>query len=366
MATLPWTELYRPKKMDDIILQPAEKKFFNAILEHAQDGNMVGKPPPNIIICGPPGCGKTTSLICMAKALLGEEHYEKGCKELNSSDDRGLPALDGLRSFCNKSTKFLMKNGSYGKYFKVIVFDEGDKLTEKAQMEISQLMSAYPDVSFTFTCNESQLLKEDIQSKCTILRFLPMARKLMEDRLKDICKKHGAAYTDAGISEIVLSCDGDLRLAINIAQSVWSGYRNITPENIQKIHRRPAQEFVLRLLGFCQEGKLKKALDITSEMLEFGSSIQDILESMQSILIVNNTIDPKFRMHCMTEVGKTMYALHSFQTILQLEGCLARLAEPALLTADSVGQKEKKKKAKSTKSSTSVQSKATDSEDGED
>lgn len=48
----------------------------------AEDGNV-----PHIIISGMPGIGKTTSIHCLAHALLGDA-YKEGVLELNASDER--------------------------------------------------------------------------------------------------------------------------------------------------------------------------------------------------------------------------------------------------------------------------------------
>lgn len=37
---------------------------------------------------GMPGIGKTTSVLCLARQLLGE-NYKEGVLELNASDERG-------------------------------------------------------------------------------------------------------------------------------------------------------------------------------------------------------------------------------------------------------------------------------------
>ena len=49
----------------------------------AKDGNM-----PHIIISGMPGIGKTTSILCLARQLLGDA-YKEAVLELNASDERG-------------------------------------------------------------------------------------------------------------------------------------------------------------------------------------------------------------------------------------------------------------------------------------
>ena len=46
----PWLEKYRPMKLDDIV---GNEEAISRLTHFAQQGNL-----PNIIISGPPGCGK--------------------------------------------------------------------------------------------------------------------------------------------------------------------------------------------------------------------------------------------------------------------------------------------------------------------
>ena len=56
----------------------------------AKDGNM-----PHVIISGMPGIGKTTSILCLARQMLGDA-YKEAVLELNASDERGLSVLNWL------------------------------------------------------------------------------------------------------------------------------------------------------------------------------------------------------------------------------------------------------------------------------
>ena len=50
----------------------------NWCLAIAQMGNL-----PNIILAGPPGIGKTSSVICLAREMLGPDVYKNAVLELN-------------------------------------------------------------------------------------------------------------------------------------------------------------------------------------------------------------------------------------------------------------------------------------------
>ena len=84
VASLPWVEKYRPTKIDDIV---GNKDAVDRLTAIASTGNM-----PNLIFTGPPGIGKTTSVLCLAHTLLGPS-YKDAVLELNASDDRGIDAV---------------------------------------------------------------------------------------------------------------------------------------------------------------------------------------------------------------------------------------------------------------------------------
>ena len=80
-------EKYRPVYLDDIVGNVETVERLKII---AKDGNM-----PHVIISGMPGIGKTTSILCLARQLLGDA-YKEAVLELNASDERGMQATDLL------------------------------------------------------------------------------------------------------------------------------------------------------------------------------------------------------------------------------------------------------------------------------
>ena len=93
----PWLEKYRPKVMEDIV---GNEDTVGRLQVLAQQGNM-----PNLILSGPPGTGKTTSVLALARTLLGDA-FKEGVLELNASDDRGIDVVRGrIKAFAQKKVR---------------------------------------------------------------------------------------------------------------------------------------------------------------------------------------------------------------------------------------------------------------------
>lgn len=76
----PRVEKYRPVFLNDVVGNTETIERLKII---SREGNM-----PHVIISGMPGIGKTTSVLCLARQLLGES-YKEAVLELNASDERG-------------------------------------------------------------------------------------------------------------------------------------------------------------------------------------------------------------------------------------------------------------------------------------
>ena len=78
---LPWTEKYRPVGLSEVV---AHKAIVDVINKFADGGQL-----PHLLFHGPPGTGKTSTILALAKELYGL-NFSNMVLELNASDARGI------------------------------------------------------------------------------------------------------------------------------------------------------------------------------------------------------------------------------------------------------------------------------------
>jgi len=315
----PWIEKYRPKEIEDLVL---EDGTLNKIKKIIGDKNM-----PNIIITGSPGIGKTTTILCIAKKLLGK-YYKQGVLELNASDDRGVKTVqESIEYFCKKKLDI---SDNYAKH-KIILLDEADNMTKKAQQAINNLMQEYHhNTRFAFTCNNSSEIIEAIQSRCIIFRYSRLSIAHLRKRLEHICALEKIPFTEEGLNTIITTSQGDLRQAINNLQLTYNGYIHIIPENVYKLCDKPHPLIIQNIFEACHKKDFVKALTFLNSLQEKGYSSSDIAFTMIYTLknISDKVIDEKTKILFLEEIGRTSLVIsRGMNTPLQLTGCIASLCK---------------------------------------
>lgn len=153
-----WLEKYRPKTLNEVY---GNIEQVNTLRACVAQGSI-----PNLILSGPPGVGKTSSVLCIVRELL-DTYFKEATLELNASDERGIDVVrDQIKSFAQK--KVPLPPGRT----KIIILDEADSLTDGAQHALRMIISNFSQTTrFVLSCNTSSKIIEPIQSRCIILRF---------------------------------------------------------------------------------------------------------------------------------------------------------------------------------------------------
>src|SRR6202012_5372743 len=264
---LPWVEKYRPVFLEDIVGNTETIERLKII---AKDGNM-----PHLIISGMPGIGKTTSILCLARQLLGDA-YKEAVLELNASDERGIDVVrNRIKTFAQK--KVTLPQGRQ----KLVILDEADSMTSGAQQALRRTMEIYSATTrFAFACNQSNKIIEPLQSRCAILRYARLTDAQVVKRLLQIIEAENVEYSEDGLAALVFSAEGDMRQAINNLQSTWAGFGFVSGDNVFRVVDSPHPIKVQAMLKACHEGNVDAALDALPDLWALGYSSHDIISTM--------------------------------------------------------------------------------------
>lgn len=196
-----FVEKYRPKTLDDIVLNPDEKNYFLSLKEK--------KEIPNILFAGNPGTGKTTLSKIIATDILDCQYLY-----INASDENGI---DTIRT---KVIGFASTKSIDGK-LKLVLFDECDALTLDSQKALRNVIEEYSsNTRFVFTCNYLFKIIPALQSRCQVFNLVPPLEGIL-NRVITILKKEEIVVPDTEkqkLMELVRSNYPDLRRIINDIQ----------------------------------------------------------------------------------------------------------------------------------------------------
>ena len=235
--TLPFSEKYRPRSINELVLDKIILNKINNIILY--------KDLPNIIFTGKSGIGKTSTIHCIAKAIYSRNNIHEAVLELNASDDRGIKSVqETIINFCKKKVIY---EENYAQH-KLLILDEADNITPKAQRLINLLMEKYPQTRFAFTCNNSADIIESIQSRCVIIRFTNPPQEHYLNRLKLICHNEKIIFDDNSLLYLFDISQKDIRQTINILELTCTCYNTLTIENINKICDIPSKNILENLL----------------------------------------------------------------------------------------------------------------------
>ena len=276
-----------------------------------------------MLLSGLPGIGKTTSVHCLAHALLGDA-YKEAVLELNASDDRGIDVVRSkIKAFAQK--KVSLPPGRH----KIIVLDEADSMTPGAQQALRRTMEIYaPTTRFCFACNQSNKIIEPIQSRCAILRFGRVSDEELLRRLLQICEAEHVKYSDEGLAAVVFTAEGDMRQAVNNLQSTWTGMGYVSPDNVFKVCDQPHPLVVRNVLDQCYAGRVDNALDQLESLWSLGYSSLDIVTTLFRVVRTMDSLPEAVKLEYIREIGWThMRTLEGVATLLQLSALVARLAK---------------------------------------
>lgn len=196
-----WVEKYRPRTIDDVVLNDKQKIFFKKCLEKGEI--------PHVLFFGPPGSGKTTLARILINELI-ENEMDVLC--LNGSDNTGV-------EFVRETIVPFLKTPPMASHLKLIFIDESDYLSKNAQAALRNTMETYAaNGRFIFTANYDSKIIDPLLSRLTSFEMKTMPENFVCDFAKNILTKEGVTFEDKNVEAVVSGLLPDVRKIINCLQ----------------------------------------------------------------------------------------------------------------------------------------------------
>jgi replication factor C subunit 3/5 len=280
--TLPWIVKYRPENLDNIISQSQVITILKNFMKQKQ--------LPHLLFYGPPGVGKTSTIIALAKELYGD-NYPMMTLEINASEERGIEMVRNKITQFASSKNLLMNDDN--NMFKIVILDEADALTSDAQASLRRIIEKFSrNTRFCLICNYIKNINTAIQSRCICFRFSPLATEYITTKVNDIVKIEKINITKEGIQTIIKRAGGDMRKVLNTLQAVNMGNisidkkEKITSQKVNDCLGYPKKSDIDKMLNSIVHDDFKTSMNLLIDIkTQQGYYINDIINEIHEFLI---------------------------------------------------------------------------------
>ena len=307
-----WTEKHRPDTLDEVVGQDAIVDRLKAFVEE--------ESVPHMLFAGPPGTGKTTSAISLAKDLYGDE-WKQNFMETNASDERGIDVV-------REKIKDFARTKPINAEYKIIFLDEADSLTSDAQQALRRTMEQFSsNCRFIMSCNYSSKIIDPIQSRCAVFRF----NNLDEDHVKDYIQRLGEAedfkISEDAVKAVMRVSNGDLRRVTNVLQTAAISTNEIEEEDVYSVAASLRPEEIKEIMEKSLNGNFMDAREELSDlMIERGLDGQDVISSVHRE-IYDLELDDHSKLEVMEALGEFEFRItEGASSDIQIEALLAKIA----------------------------------------
>jgi len=297
MSSGMWAEKYRPQTLDEIVNQ---RDIVNRLETFVTEKNI-----PHLLLVGPAGVGKTTSILALAQDLYGPG-YRNYVLELNASDERGINVIrDKVKNYARTAAMASPVS------FKIIIMDEADHLTGDAQHALRRTMEVYTKTArFCLIGNYSENIIDPIQSRCSIFRYGSLDEEDIRDRLTFIAEKENLQLVDEGLDALFQASGGDLRKAINMLQAASANREIVDDISVYSLLGSIRPDRVQTMIQLALDGKFLESREALRDILiNQGLAPEDIIRITYREVMRHKSLTEQTKVRLSDIIGDVDYRL---------------------------------------------------------
>ena len=297
MSSGMWAEKNRPKTLDDIVNQ---SNIVNRLKNFLVEKNI-----PHLLLVGPAGVGKTTSILALAQDLYGPS-YRNYILELNASDERGINVIrDKVKNYARTAAMASPVS------FKIIIMDEADHLTGDAQHALRRTMEVYTKTArFCLIGNYSENIIDPIQSRCSVFRYGSLDEVNIKDRLTLIAEKENLQIVDEGLDALFQASSGDLRKAINMLQAASANGELVDDISVYSLLGSVRPDRVRTMIQLALDGKFLDSREALRDILiNQGLAPEDIIRITYREVMRHKSLTEQMKVRLSDIIGEVDFRL---------------------------------------------------------
>jgi replication factor C small subunit len=316
-----WSERYRPKTIEDVVIPENFRKNFKRFISEGQI--------PNMIFEGPAGSGKTTCamILCSPEGILSDPDSNRLFVSGSSKSTRGIGYVDTV-------IKGFIKNPPIGSdKIRVVLIDEADNMSEDAYKELRSLATgAHLKTSrFLLTCNYPSRIPYPVRSRLTPYKFKQLSKDYVLSYCSKILTSESIKFDQNVVINIIKSVYPDVRRIVNILQDNSSdGKLDIDPNSINIYENQVITLYRDIITSFqqSQKNRMNESMNnlinlITNNEIDYSEVYQKLFQEIPRVplkIVINkycnshnNALIPW--MHFQAMVYESLTALHKHMVL---------------------------------------------------